>query len=151
MAVELEKITMIDQSKIYCKNNKQMVDFRLLRILQNKTPWYQTKGYQPTNTASEDDNKGKWQSLTISEVNKFIINHPNQLDKTEIDAAKIFNIKQSIFNAHNTNDKVADFMAYLWSINCAEYSSVMPVITRTLGFGAYYDSKLFKSFNQSKY
>jgi hypothetical protein len=151
MAVELEKINMIDQSKIYCKNNKQMMDFRLLRILQNKTPWYQTRGYQPSNTESENDNKNKWQSLTISEVKNFIIEHPNQLDKKERDAAMIFNIKQPIFNAHNTSDKVADFMAYLWSENCAEYSSVMPVISRTMGYKAYYDSILFKSLNQSKY
>jgi hypothetical protein len=130
-AANIQEITLEDQSKIYCEKNKEMVDFRLLRIMQNKLPYM----------AQETANQEKWHSFTVSEIKNYIQKELNQLNPRAKNGAQIF------LDEKHQSDQISPFMNYLWSQDCGKYSDVMALLHQMMGSGAFFDSRWKKQLH----
>lgn len=135
-ALHMEKIELIDESKIICPENQAEINFLTLRIFQGKEGWYASKKYFPTTNEAMDTSiftssrlSDLLKELAILDqeqidnlikknlTNKFRLNYYNNYNKNR----KFLLNQIRNYQDSNDSDRVADFMNWLYTVSCAKY------------------------------
>lgn len=127
-ALKGRSMVLEDQSKILCNLNRKLTDFRILRIFQNKESVYKTYGYKFKEFEDEVATQtAQLRSLSLSTIQTKLESLGN--DEKITTAKALFQQGMKDFaEAFPNNDSFADFMSWLWSKNCADYTEVYQLI-----------------------
>lgn len=129
-ALFLTKVELLDQSRVLCKPALVLVDFKTLRMFQNKTGWYQSsKGYGPTDPIAHQENVERGQKLRAIKLSQFneIVGSMTPNAKTKLFGEKHTNFIERPQSAESLNS-FASFMAWLWHHDCSAYTDILDLL-----------------------
>jgi hypothetical protein len=146
-AMQLEKISLLDNSKVLCQENNTKVNLKILKIFQTGRSWYESNGYMP----DTEEKRKKYRSQVDKFINYKISDLTRELDQVEqskiakailkanslseleyinnfIENRIFFHQKLSKFRAAYNDDLFSKFMSWLYNDSCADYQKIYDFI-----------------------